>query len=193
MMYQSTTKQPLESICGHYRVLLLRYLTILCLVLVSSSINAEVNITTIDDFSIYSTSEHDLIVNKSGLKDRTNFLAFRMDRPFCICANPVISLMASEKVEVGSRIKGQITIDLKRPMDTLLQVLQKFESGHVLFRPLQFPSLRSSKVVSVKTENGTSATFITNGIDSAMAQSKRMCESNFYFEAVEPKVKEMDV
>ena len=192
-MYPSTTKQTLQSIYGRSKVLLIRYLTVLCLILLTNSINAEVDITTLDNFNIFSTSPHDLIVNKSGQKDRTNFLAFRMDRPFCICANPVISLMASEKVEVGSRIKGQITIDLKKPMDTLLQVLQQFESGHVLFRPLQFPSLRSSKVVSVKTENGTSATFITNGIDSAMAQSKRMCESDYYYEAVEPKIKEMDV
>tara|TARA_B100000315_G_C14520655_1_gene561389 strand:+ start:622 stop:972 length:351 start_codon:yes stop_codon:yes gene_type:complete len=116
-----------------------------------------------------------------------------MDRPFCICSNPVISLASNKEVEEGSKVKGTITVDMTKPMDTLLHVLQVFESGHVLFRPLQFPSLRSSKVVSVKTENGTSATFITNGIDSAMAQSKRMCESDYYYEAVEPKIKEMDV
>ena len=31
------------------------------------------------------------------------------------------------------------------------------------------------------------------GIDNAMEQSKRMCESDYYYEEVEPKIKEMDV
>jgi len=163
------------------------------LLLYPFSLFAEVDITTIDNFNIFSTSEHDLIVNKQGQKDRNNFLAWRMERPFCICSNPVISLMANEKVEVGSRIKGQIAVDLKKPMDTLLQVLQKFESGYVLFRPLQFPSLRSSKVVNIETELETSAMFLTKGIDSAMEQSKSMCQSDYYYENVEPKIKEMDV
>jgi len=87
------------------------------------SLFAGVDLTTIDNFNIFSTSEHDLIVSKPGHKDRVNFLAFRMERPFCICANPVISL----------------------------------------------------------------------GSDKEMEQSKSMCESNWYYEEVEPKTKEMDV
>ena len=116
-----------------------------------------------------------------------------MERPFCICANPVISLGSDKKMEEGLKVKGTITVDMTKPVDTLLQVMQQFESGHVLFRPLQFPSLRSSKVVTVNTELGTSELFLTKGIDNAMEQSKRMCESDYYYEKVEPKIKEMDV
>ena len=105
-MYHSTTKQPLELNCGHYRVLLIRYLTVLCLILVSSPLIAEVDITTLDDFNIFSTSPHELIVNKQGHKDTVNFLAFRMERPFCICSNPVISLASDTKVEVAERLKA---------------------------------------------------------------------------------------
>ena len=160
---------------------------------ISSLIAAEVNLTTLDDFNIFSTSEHVLIVSKSGHKDRINFLAFRMERPFCICANPVISLASEKEVEEGSKIKGTITVDMTKPMDIVLRVLQQFETGHLLLRPLNFPSLRSSKVVKVKTELGTSELFLTKGIDNAMEQSKSMCESNWYYEEVEPKVKEMEV
>ena len=154
---------------------------------------AGVDLTTIDNFNIFSTSEHDLIVSKPGHKDRVNFLAFRMERPFCICANPVISLGSDKVMEQGLRVKGTITVDMTKPVETLLQVMKQFESGHVLFRPLQFPSLRSSKVVQVITELGTSELFLTKGIDNAMEQSKSMCESDWYYEEVEPKIKEMDV
>jgi len=82
---------------------------------------------------------------------------------------------------------------MTKPMETVLRVIQQFESGHLLLRPLQFPSLRSSRVIKVKTEHGTSETFLTKGIDSVMEQSKSMCESEWYFEYVEPKAKEMNV
>ena len=163
------------------------------LLLFPFSLFAGVDLTTIDNFNIFSTSEHDLIVSKPGHKDRVNFLAFRMERPFCICANPVISLGSDKKIEEGLKVKGTITVDMTKPVETLLQVMQQFESGHVLFRPLKFPSLRSSKVVTVNTELGTSELFLTKGIDNAMEQSKSMCESDWYYEEVEPKIKEMDV
>ena len=96
-------------------------------------------------------------------------------------------------MEEGLKVKGTITVDMTKPVETLLQVMQQFESGHVLFRPLKFPSLRSSKVVTVNTELGTSELFLTKGIDSAMEQSKSMCESEFLYEYVEPKAEEMNV
>ena len=193
MMYQSTTKQPLESIYRHYRVLLIRYLTVLCLIPLSSPLIAEVDITTLDDFNIFSTSPHELIVNKQGQLDRQSFIAFKMTKPFCICANPVISLASDKEVVEGSKIKGTITVDMTKPIKTVLRVLQQFESGHLLLRPLNFPSLRSSRVIKVKTEHGTSETFLTKGIDYAMEQSKSMCESKWFFEDVEPKVEELSV
>ena len=82
---------------------------------------SEVDITTLDNFSIFSTSAHELVVSKQGHKDTVNFLAFRMERPFCICSNPVISLASDTKVEVGSKVKGTITVDMTKPMDTVLQ------------------------------------------------------------------------
>lgn len=167
---------------------------IFCLLLLYPfSLFSEVNITTVDDFHIFNTSEHDLVVSKHGDKDPINFLAFRMERPFCICSNPVISLGTDKDIKEGVKINGTIRIDLTKPMDIVLKVLQVFESGHLLLRPLKFPSIRSSKVVEVDLDVGASELFFTNGIDNAMEQSKSMCESDFLFQYVEPKTKEMSV
>ena len=164
-------------------------------ILISSPLIAEVDFMTLDSFNIYSTSEHDLIVSKRGQKDTSNVLGFRMQRPFCVCKNPVFILAIDTDKEVGegSKVKGTITVDMTKPMETILQVIQKFDSGTVLFRPLIFPSLRTSKVVRVKTELGTSETFITKGIDNAMQSSESMCNSDYLYEHVEPKAKEMKV
>tara|TARA_B100001123_G_C15077325_1_gene934198 strand:+ start:121 stop:639 length:519 start_codon:yes stop_codon:yes gene_type:complete len=160
----------------------------------SYSTHSEIDITTLDNFGIFSTSEHNLIISKQGNKDRNSFLAYRMERPFCVCSNPVISLPSgTEELEVGSELEATIQVDLKKGVDTLLRVLQIFDSGHLLLRPLQFPTFRSSSLVKVKTEYGISETFSTKGIDEAMKQSRRMCESEFLYEYVEPKAKEMRV
>ena len=47
----------------------------------SYSTYSEVDITTLDNFGIFSTSEHNLIISKQGDKDRNSFLAYRMERP----------------------------------------------------------------------------------------------------------------
>ena len=61
------------------------------LLLFPFSLFAGVDLTTIDNFNIFSTSEHDLIVSKPGHKDRVNFLTF--------CANPVINLGSDKEME----------------------------------------------------------------------------------------------
>ncbi|MFL2697936.1 MAG: hypothetical protein ACJ0F4_01895 [Gammaproteobacteria bacterium] len=171
-----------------------RLLLSLTLASLSSFIFSEVSLQTLDDFGIYSTSEHDLVVSKSGQNDRLSFFAFRMDRPFCICSNPAISIHKGDaEIETGSTLKGSIQVDMKKRVDTLFKVLDIFDSGHLLLRPLHFPTFRSSSVVKVKTEHGISETFITKGINSVMEQSKQMCESEFLFEYVEPKAEEMNV
>ena len=57
---------------------------IFTLVLFSGTAFTEVDIVTLDDFSIYNVNEHDLVIAKNGKTDRENFLGFRMERPFCI-------------------------------------------------------------------------------------------------------------
>ena len=62
----------------------------------SNTIFSEIDITTIDDWNIFSSSEYTLIVTKDGSNDTKQFLGFKMEQPWCVCKNPVIALKADE-------------------------------------------------------------------------------------------------
>ena len=167
---------------------------IFTLVLFSGTAFTEVDIVTLDDFSIYNVNEHDLVIAKTGKTDRANFLGFRMERPFCICSNIVLSIKkGNTDIERGDRLKGTMTIDMKKPYQTNFKVLNIFDNGNLLLAPIGFPSIRSSKLIKVKLNNGISESFFMKGIDEVMEQSKSICESGWQYEHVEPKAKEMNV
>ena len=161
----------------------------------STTAFAEVDIVTLDDFAIYSVNDHDLVIAKNGKTDRENFLGFRMERPFCICSNIVLSIKKGNMdIERGDRLKGTMTIDMKKPYKTNFKVLNIFDNGNLLLAPRGFPSIRSSQLIKVKLDNGISESFFMKGIDEVMEQSKSMCESPYlYEEEVEPKSKDMKV
>ena len=166
---------------------------IFTLVLFSGTAFTEVDIVTLDDFSIYNVNEHDLVIAKTGKTDRANFLGFRMERPFCICSNIVLSIKkGNTDIERGDRLKGTMTVDMKKPYQTNFKVLNIFDNGNLLLAPIGFPSIRSSQLVKVKLHNGISESFFMKGIDEVMEQSKSMCESGWQYEHVEPKAKEMN-
>ena len=167
---------------------------IFTLVLFSGTAFTEVDIVTLDDFSIYNVNEHDLVIAKTGKTDRANFLGFRMERPFCICSNIVLSIKkGNTDVERGDRLKGTMTIDMKKPYQTNFKVLNIFDNGNLLLAPRGFPSIRSSQLIKVKLDNGISVSFLMKGINEVMEQSKSMCESQYLYEEVEPKSKDIKV
>jgi len=167
---------------------------IFTLVLFSGAAFTEVDIVTLDDFSIYNVNEHDLVIAKTGKTDRANFLGFRMERPFCICSNIVLSIKKGNMdIAKGDKVKGTISIDMKKPYQTNFKVLNIFDNGNLLLAPIGFPSIRSSQLIKVKLDKGISETFFMKGIDEVMEQSKSMCESGWQYEHVEPKAKEMNV
>ena len=167
---------------------------IFTLLLFSGTAFTEVDIVTLDDFSIYNVNEHDLVIAKTGKTDRVNFLGFRMERPFCICSNIVLSIKkGNTDIERGDRLKGTMTVDMKKPYQTNFKVLNIFDNGNLLLAPRGFPSIRSSQLIKVKLDKGISETFFMKGIDEVMEQSKSMCESGWQYEHVEPKAKEMNV
>ena len=172
-----------------------RLVLCICILIFSSTNFSEVDLVTLDDFAIYSVNDHDLVVAKNGKTDRENFLGFRMERPFCICSNIVLSIKKGNMdIERGDRLKGTMTIDMKKPYQTNFKVLNIFDNGNLLLAPRGFPSIRSSKLIKVKLDNGISESFFMKGIDEVMEQSKSMCESPYlYEEEVEPKSKDMKV
>jgi len=155
-------------------------------------IYAEVDLVTLDNWNISSTSEHDLFISKQGEVNPNNFIGFQMNRPFCVCANPVFNLKTDYEIEEGSTFEASIAVDLSKPFSIFFRILKVFESGNVFLRPLSFPSLTDSKVVEVKSKFANER-FLTDGIQHAMDSSKSMCESNYYFEFIEPKEAELDV
>ena len=166
---------------------------LLIIAALSFSINAEIDLVTLDNWNIVSTSKHDLFISKQGEINPVNFIGFRMGRgSFCICNSPIINLATTNKLEKGSLIDGTMAVDMTSPKSTRFRVLQWFDTGSVFLGPLSFPSIRKSKVVEIDSDIGK-ALFITNGIENAMSSSKTMCETNYYFEHVELKAKEMDV
>ena len=156
----------------------------LLLTFLSTPIFSEIDITTIDDWNIFSSTENVLIISKDGSIDTRQFLGFKMEQPWCVCKNPVIALKADEELEEGSSIKATIKVDLKRPMEVLLYAWLKLDSGYILFRPKSFPSFRSSSIIEVKSELGREV-FLTKGIDNAMKSSEVMCRSGYLFEEVQ--------
>ena len=97
-------------------------------------------------------------------------------------------------IETGDRLKGTMTVDMKKPYKTNFKVLNIFDNGNLLLAPRGFPSIRSSQLIKVKLDNGISESFFMKGIDEVMEQSKSMCESPYlYEEEVEPKSKDMKV
>ena len=171
-----------------------RLVLYICILIFSSTNFSEVDIVTLDDFAIYSVNDHDLVIAKNGKTDRENFLGFRMERPFCICSNIVLSIKkGNTDIERGDRLKGTMTIDMKKPYQTNFKVLNIFDNGNLLLAPRGFPSIRSSQLIKVKLDNGISESFFMKGIDEVMEQSKSMCESQFLYEEVEPKSKDMKV
>lgn len=90
------------------------------------------------------------------------------------------------------RLRATIFIVLNKPMHVIFRVIQKFDKGSVFLRPLNFPSFRTSRVVEVKSELGDEQ-FLATGIQHAIESSKSMCESEYYFEYIEPKKMELNV
>jgi len=159
-------------------------LFLLILTLCSVQLPAEIDITTIDDWNIFSSTKNALIISKDGSIDTRQFLGFKMEQPWCVCKNPVIALKADEELEEGSSMKATIKVDLKRPMEVLLHAWLKLDSGYTLFRPKSFPSFRGASIIEVKSEFGKEV-FLSKGIDNAMKSSEYMCKSGYLFEEVQ--------
>ena len=167
-------------------------LLLLLLLIISTFIKAEIDYVTLDNWNIRSTSEYDLFVSKNGEKNQSSILAWQLEMPYCVCNNPVITLLSNKTLERGDTIKGTIAVDLKKPKDVIFRVLSYLESGFVFLAPMGFPPFSNSKVVKVNSEIGKE-TFLTYGISKAMNQSREICQSKYLFENKEPKPDEIDI
>tara|TARA_A200000113_G_C8836045_1_gene345273 strand:+ start:173 stop:862 length:690 start_codon:yes stop_codon:yes gene_type:complete len=148
----------------------------------SSFLAADLDIQTIDSWGIGSLGGNALVMQKTSDDNQSNFF-IEMSRPFCICAEPMITTPAlSTNYNEGDKIEAIMTVDKVKPKKMVFYVESVFESGVYLLRPKHFPSLRNAKNIKVKFPSETQLEdmrFNTNGMANAMKQSERICYSDY--------------
>jgi len=150
---------------------------------------SQVDITTLSDWEIKSYSPHDLMVFKRG-GSGSEYFGFTVDRPSCICGQPIFNLAVTEPLDKEKNYKATISVDLKTPVEVLFSVLQTWEESDTtaLLRPLWFPSLAKAKVIDIKFEDSfKDIVFLTDGIEQVQEQSTEMCKQFFPYEELPQK------
>ena len=153
---------------------------ILLLAVSSSFLSADIGLRTIDNWGISSWDNETLVLQKTSYDTNSN-LYIEMERPFCICTNPLITTAPGEtNYNIGDRIEAVMTVDERKPKKIVFDVQDIFEDGSYLLKPKYYPSLRWSQIIKIKFAQNVEMDemlFNTKGMSSAMKQSERICFS----------------
>ena len=155
---------------------------ILLLTVSSSFLSAEIELRTIDNWGISSWGENALVLQKTSDNQHSNFF-IEMERPFCICTDPIITTPAGEtNYNLGDRIEAVMTIDNYKPKKVVFNVRGIYEDGTYLLKPKYYPSLRYAEIIKIKFAQDVALDdmlFNTKGMSNAMKQSERICFSDY--------------
>ena len=155
---------------------------ILLLAVSSSFLSADIELRTIDNWGISSWGNETLIMQKTSDNHQSNFY-IEMDRPFCICTDPIITAPSGEtNYNIGDRIEAVITVDDYKPKKVVFDVNNIFEDGTYLLKPKYYPSLRYAEIIKIKFAQNVALDdmlFNTKGMRNAMKQSERICFSDY--------------
>ena len=164
---------------------------ILLLAVSSSFLSADIELRTIDNWGISSWGNETLVLQKTSDNHQSNFY-IEMDRPFCICTDPIITTPAGEtNYNVGDRIEAVITVDDYKPKKVVFDVQNIFDDDTYLLKPKYYPSLRYAEIIRIKFAQNVKLDdmlFNTKGMRNAMKQSERICFSDY--ELKEPKIED---
>ncbi len=148
----------------------------------SSFLTADIELRTIDNWGIASWGNETLVMQKTSDNHQSNFY-IEMDRPFCICTDPIITTPAGEtNYNVGDRIEASMTVDDYKPKKVVFDVKNIFEDGTYLLKPKHYPSLRYAEIIKIKFSQNVALDdmlFNTKGMRNAMEQSERICFSDY--------------
>ena len=151
----------------------------------SSFLSADIELRTIDNWGISSWGEETLVLQKTSDNHQSNFY-IEMDRPFCICTDPVITTPSGDtNYNNGDRIEAMMTIDNYKPKKVVFDVESVFEDGTYLLKPKYYPSLRYAEIIKIKFAQNVELDdmlFNTKGMSNAMKQSERICFSEYNLE-----------
>ena len=157
----------------------------------SSFLSADIELRTIDNWGISSWGNETLVMQKTSDNHQSNFY-IEMDRPFCICTDPIITTPSGEtNYNIGDRIEAVITVDDYKPKKVVFDVNNIFEDGTYLLKPKYYPSLRYAEIIKIKFAQNVALDdmlFNTKGMRNAMKQSEKICFSEYLLE--EPKIEQ---
>jgi hypothetical protein len=155
---------------------------ILLIAVSSSFLSADIELRTIDNWGISSWGNETLVMQKTSDNHQSNFY-IEMDRPFCICTDPIITTPSGEtNYNIGDRIEAVITVDDYKPKKVVFDVKNIFEDGTYLLKPKYYPSLRYAEIIKIKFAQNVALDdmlFNTKGMRNAMKQSERICFSDY--------------
>ena len=161
----------------------MRAITIIVL-LFTSQVFSNINIQTLDSWTIQSYTPDALMVRKdSELND--NYLAFEMSRPFCICEDLSFIIYQDNEFKDEQEIEGKLSFNFLRSKKVTYKVYHADRDWFVL-RLKNFPSIRKAEHLEIESPHFKDS-FVITGLEQVMEQSKNMCESFIEYEHVEPK------
>ena len=155
---------------------------ILLLAVSSSFLAADIELRTIDNWGISSWDNETLLLQKTSYDTNSN-LYIEMERPFCICTDPVITTdSGNTNYNIGDRIEAVMTVDEHKPKKIVFDVKSISDNGSYLLKPKYYPSLRYAEIIKIKFAQNVDMdemVFNTRGMSSAMKQSERICFSEY--------------
>ena len=155
---------------------------ILLLAVSSSFLSADIELRTIDNWGISSWGEETLVLQKTSDNYQSNFY-IEMDRPFCICTDPIITTPSgASNYNIGDKIEAVITVDTYKPKKAVFEIKNIFEDGTYLLKPKYYPSLRYAEIIKIKFAQNVELDdmlFNTKGMSNAMRQSEKICLSGY--------------
>tara|TARA_B100001057_G_scaffold456946_1_gene504817 strand:+ start:40 stop:726 length:687 start_codon:yes stop_codon:yes gene_type:complete len=158
---------------------------VLLLAFSSSFLSADIELRTIDNWGISSWGNETLVMQKTSDNHQSN-LFIEMDRPFCICTDPVITTPAGvTNYNIGDRIEGVISIDDFKAIKVVFDVKGISDNDIYLLKPNHYPSLRYAEIIKIKFAKNVALDellFNTKGMRNAMKQSERICFSDHKLE-----------
>ena len=148
----------------------------------SSLLSADIELRTIDNWGISSWGNESLVLQKTSYNTHSN-LYIEMQRPFCICTDPLITTASgSSNFNIGDRIEAVMTVDEHKPKKIVFDVKSISDNGSYLLKPKYYPSLRYAEIIKIKFAQNVDMDemlFNTRGMSSAMKQSERICFSDY--------------
>ena len=167
---------------------------ILLLTVSSSFLAADIELRTIDNWGIVSWGEQTLLLQKTSHNQDAN-LYIEMERPFCICADPLITTQAGDtNYNIGDKIEAIMTVDNLRPKKIVFDVQMIFEDGSYLLKPKYYPSFRDPQMIKIKFSHNVELDdllFNIKGMSNAMKQSEKICFSEYNL--TKPKVEDVRI